>query len=613
MRSLTLLFVMFMAASIAHGQSDLESKLVAAKIYTQGAELKRVASLDLKKGKNEFKLTRLSANLDPKTIQISGEDITILSVRHEVDFIETNTPEKVDSLLRERHLLFDTLEMTDKNISILKTEAELLSKNMKVIGAQGTRGQDYQNALEYFTKKFRDNANRKFQETVKKRNLNEKIQEIDAQVRSYKIEQKESTSNIYLVVSSERAVKKEINVSYAVSEAGWFPAYDVRAINVESPISLTYKARVFQNTGIDWKHIKLTLSSGDLESSGTAPELNPFYLGGVNRYMNQYDGQGQISGRVVGADDGLPLPQVTVVVKGTTIGTPTDINGHYNIQVPNGENKLVFKYLGYETQETRIGSRSTIDIRLKPEFTDLEEIVVTAQGIAREKKSLGYSIGRVGRKKEKAPLPVNIIDYQTSFVYEIELPYDIPSSGQFEMVDIQTREIEADYIYYSSPKARENAYLVAKIPQWEKLKLLDGESNLYFEESFVGKSLIDTSVGSDTLEISLGKDEGIVVNRKRLKEFEKSKFLSNKKREERKFEITIVNTKSTQTNVNIFDQIPLAASSDYKVIANDLSDGLLDKETGIIVWKIQLKPGEKRVIEFGYSVECPKHLDIGID
>lgn len=661
MKISALLFVMFMAVTAAHGQSEIESKIISAKIYTQGAELKRTASIKLTKGKNEFKLIKLSANLDPNTIQISGEDITILSVRHERDYIETNKPEKVKHLLSDRLSLMDSLELIQMKVSVLVKARDLLSENMKVIGSGGTKGKDYQEALDYFSSKFENNTHRSFEFQLIERDLKKRVRLIELQIKSYSIAEEEPTSNIFLVINSEKEVNREISISYAVSEAGWFPAYDIRATNVESPLSLTYKARVFQNTGVDWKNVKLILSSGDLESSGTAPELNPFYLGRRNRkpysYGTQpgldyelrqpvaYDAQGQVSGRITGSDDGLPLPQVTVLVKGSTIGTPTNVDGEYSLQIPNGAETLVYRYLGYITQEVNVGDQSRINIVLTPDATSLGEVVVTGVASATPKKKLpftvatlnerqfnptmaGLSRGGTGsaiqirgatsiknesRKSLNKPLPINYINYQTTFVYEIKHPYDIPSTGQSETVDIQTLEIYADYIYSTSPKAKENAYLVAEIPDWEKLKLLDGESNLYFEESFVGKSIIDTNIGKDTLDISMGKDEGIVVSRKRLKEFEKEKIFSNKKREERTFEITVVNTKSTKININIYDQIPIIPNKSYKVNAVDLAGAELDKESGLLTWNAQLAPGEKRIIRFSYSVDYPKYMTLDID
>lgn len=112
-----------------------------------------------------------------------------------------------------------------------------------------------------------------------------------------------------------------------------------------------------------------------------------------------------VTGRVTGSDDGLPLPQVTVLIKGTTQGAPTDMDGNYRVQVPEGAT-LVFRYLGYITQEVPVGNQTVINIVLSPDATALGEVVVTAQGIARDAKSLGYSIGQVEQELiESRPEP----------------------------------------------------------------------------------------------------------------------------------------------------------------------------------------------------------------
>lgn len=88
-----------------------------------------------------------------------------------------------------------------------------------------------------------------------------------------------------------------------------------------------------------------------------------------------------IKGKVTGADDGLPLPQVNVLIKGTTEGVPTNIDGEYAIRVPNGENQtLAFRYLGYISQEIEIGSQKEINVQLEPDVQSLGEVVVTGYG-----------------------------------------------------------------------------------------------------------------------------------------------------------------------------------------------------------------------------------------
>ncbi|MBG0859816.1 MAG: SusC/RagA family TonB-linked outer membrane protein [Bacteroidales bacterium] len=86
------------------------------------------------------------------------------------------------------------------------------------------------------------------------------------------------------------------------------------------------------------------------------------------------------------------LPGVSVSVKGTIIGITTDINGKYTLAVPADAATLVFSYIGMKKQEVEIGNRSVIDIILEPDILGLEEVVVTALGVSREKKAIGYSV-----------------------------------------------------------------------------------------------------------------------------------------------------------------------------------------------------------------------------
>ncbi|MBC5992239.1 SusC/RagA family TonB-linked outer membrane protein [Pontibacter cellulosilyticus] len=102
-----------------------------------------------------------------------------------------------------------------------------------------------------------------------------------------------------------------------------------------------------------------------------------------------------VSGKVTGADQGSPLPGVSVLVKGTTTGTTTDANGNFSIQVPSSNATLVFRYLGYETKEVQVGNQSVINVTLSTDTRQLSEVVVTAMGITREKKALGYAASTV--------------------------------------------------------------------------------------------------------------------------------------------------------------------------------------------------------------------------
>jgi TonB-linked SusC/RagA family outer membrane protein len=102
-----------------------------------------------------------------------------------------------------------------------------------------------------------------------------------------------------------------------------------------------------------------------------------------------------ITGKVTGADDGLPLPQVTVLLKGTQNGVPTDNDGNYRLSVPASGGTLEFRFLGYVTQEVVVGSLTTINIKLQPDVTSLGEVIVTGVAAATPEKKLSFSVGKV--------------------------------------------------------------------------------------------------------------------------------------------------------------------------------------------------------------------------
>ena len=103
------------------------------------------------------------------------------------------------------------------------------------------------------------------------------------------------------------------------------------------------------------------------------------------------------------------------------------------------------------------------------------------------------------------------------------------------------------------------------------------------------------------------------MNRQRKKDFEQKRFFSNKKREERHFEITVLNTKQEAVNMVVYDQVPVAARNDIKVNVNELNGGNLDKKSGMVTWKLELKPGEKKVLQLKYSVDLPKYENLNIN
>ncbi|MCG8578772.1 MAG: carboxypeptidase-like regulatory domain-containing protein, partial [Bacteroidales bacterium] len=114
-----------------------------------------------------------------------------------------------------------------------------------------------------------------------------------------------------------------------------------------------------------------------------------------------------ITGNVTDSESGDPMPGVSVVVRGTTIGTVTNVDGNYSLSVPDDATNLLFSFVGMKTQDVLIEGRTTINVVLESEAIGVDEVVVTALGISREKKSLGYASQGVSNEEIMAANDVN--------------------------------------------------------------------------------------------------------------------------------------------------------------------------------------------------------------
>ncbi|EOR96550.1 TonB-dependent receptor [Arcticibacter svalbardensis MN12-7] len=117
-----------------------------------------------------------------------------------------------------------------------------------------------------------------------------------------------------------------------------------------------------------------------------------------------------VTGTIKGKDDELPLPGVSVRVKGSQQGTQTGSNGLFSIKIPGNNAVLVFSYVGYTSQEINVGTRSTIDIVLTSDSKQLGEVVVTALGVGRDKRTLGYSVQKVGGDQIQNSRETNLVN-----------------------------------------------------------------------------------------------------------------------------------------------------------------------------------------------------------
>lgn len=590
-------------------EKELKTEIKEVTIFLNGAQIFETGAIIIPSGKTIIQIKNLSSFLDEKTIQVKGEgDFTILSVNHKLNYLnELKRDSKIDSLKKIIEIVGFSILRENAHLEVLKEKLSLLNEN-KNLGGQNSGATIVQlkQAIDFYENEI---SKIKEDEIKTKKLIEDKNQEqkkLENQLKGLNSHNSFPSSEIEIRVNSDTQVNGKFQITYLVSNAGWYPKYDVRVKNIKSPLELTFKAEVYQNTGVDWKNIKIRFSNGNPNESGVLPELYTWNLNYARNTVfekSKYESTvsiGNVKGCVVD-ESGTPLPGVNVLVKGTSIGTMTDLYGKYNLTIPNGAAQLVFKYIGMNTQEVPI-NRSEINVRLTGNDIQLSEVMMSNYAV--QSRAAGVFSGKAGNLAKINT--TTVFENQTTVEIEVEMPYSIRSNGEKLLVDLKKHSIEALYEYYAIPKLDKDVFLIARIINWDQYNLLEGEANLYFEDGYVGRSILDTKALHDTLNISLGRDKNIIIRRERDAQYSLNRSIGSNIHETRSFKIITRNKKSNSIKLTIFDQIPVSVISDIIVTPLELSKGQLDDKTGKVTWELSVEPQQQIEVNLQYEVKYPK-------
>lgn len=592
-------------------------------VYLKGAQIAGSKDFKIPAGQSTLLFTGLPSDIDSKSIRVSAEgSLSIFSVNLSKDYLgEKDNIEK--EFTDRKKLLENLIRKGATDIQILDKRLEFLSKNQNVSGNQtGVQLDKLKAADDYFNSEITKIYYER--QSIQQRNdsLGNQLNLIENQIHESRSSVKQTPGNIEVVVDAPAAGLFRFNVEFYTKNAGWFPVYDIKVNSVEKPLNLNYRANIYQSTGVDWKNVNLKLSSANPDLPDALPKMKVYYLDyGVQPPTYDKNKPSKVSGRVTSAEDNTPVIGATVMVKNSSIGTITDVNGFYEITIPAYAEYLVFSFIGMETQE-RFIDNANINVNLLSSQMNLEEVVVVGYGTNNERQLAG-SVAGVQVKKSNEPIRIRGISSipvqtevskrQSNVEFAIKKPFSVPSDSKNHALEIDAFEVPADYIYSTSPKIKPVVLLNAQVVNWEQMSLLDGEANLFFEGTFTGKNLLTLQSFSDTLNISLGNDRDIIVKREEDKKFSSSKFLGSKKETTRSWKITVRNNKSAKINIELFDQIPVTTNSEIEISDVELNGGKLEDETGKVTWNLNLSPGEQVEKILSYTVKHPKNKRLVIE
>lgn len=526
--------------------------------FGYGAEMTHSSKLSVGTNTRIIVISQLSTSIDANSLQISvPEDVALMSQRYAVFY---PTPPPVVKV-KEVERLEDSISLLQKDISrldnLIVIDQEILTKTGLLIestvnnsGNKTITSDELLKLLEYYNGKIEKSKTNIYNNKQTIAQLNMKIADIRKRINLINavtpVKQK-PYGQVFLQVMCKRAGEIPVELSYYTNNAGWTAMYDVRVNSKTNKVKLVYKASLTQTTGIDWKKTKLTLSTGTPNFGVTAPVLTPWYL---QLYVPGL--YSDLQRRAMQGNAARNIIQSYGDDEKLAEVVVTDAAGQYKVK----------------TQKDQTIDPSTLD-----QYTTLNS----------------------------GQLNIN---------YEIDLPYDIASDGQLNSINIKEQQIDCVLKNYAVPRVDKEAYLLAEVADWQNLDLLPGDANIIMDDTYLGKSSIDPNTTADTLNLSLGRDKRVAVKRSLVKEQSSLKTSGKDAKQVFTYEILVKNNKVSDVNLLLKDQFPLSTIKEVEVKLEDEGAAMINTETGVLTWKIDLKPGESKKVRFSYSVKYPKDKKI---
>lgn len=614
----TSLLFFYTAASSQVKKIPAETIIQNVTIFSSGARVERTASVSILPGRSEISFAGLSNQLDQQSVQLKADaNITLLSVQATKDFLSERKIEQEEKNFIERgNSLKDKIDLDKSLLNVYKNEETMLIKNEAIGGQAGVKTTELKDALDLHRQRLTEVYIKQLEIQKRIASGQQELDKFNAQLQE--ISKKRDSINyiVTALIESKETKNVKFQLLYNIKDAGWYPAYDVRVSDVTEQLKVLMNANVFQRSGETWKNVSLLLSTGNPNDNATPSQLQPWMLSFYDpsvSFRNQMQ-QGTATGRITD-EKGEPLAGATVMIKGTRTATTTDGNGFFKLQNFPNNSSIVVSMVGFESKEVSI-KPGYFTIALQQSTAALSEVVVTAYGVLKGRVAGVDASGERNLKKDKESIQtVTVVtQYQpTTTLYKIDDKYTLETDGKTTTIGIKQFDVPALYDYFSAPKIDPSAFLTAKIVNWQDYGLQSGEASLYFEGTYLGKTYIDLGSSADTLSLSLGKDNGIKISRKLVKEFSAKRFIGSNRTDTRLYEISVRNTKRDAVNITVNDQFPVSTTKEIYVDDLKAPEAQIDKETGFVTWTITLQPGQEKKLNISYSVKYPKDKKVVLE
>jgi uncharacterized protein (TIGR02231 family) len=549
-----LFFLMMADAFVAADNLPVESKIISAVVYPQGARITRSTRVQLKEGTQTITLEGVLPDFDENSMSVSGAGTALAKILG-AGIRTVYLQESSDVRVRE---LQTALQQADDQIEEAKAAASVLAEKKAFLDSlrlfsQGQLPKDLVTKLPTVdelkgTLSFLEQENKLYQEgriasTVLLRELASKKMVLAQELNQLNSGVRKAERVLAVDVECERAGELKLEIAYTVNNVSWQPIYDARVNFEKAKTVLSAFAVAAQATGEDWNDVALTLSTARPSVGGTMPELSAWYLSPV-----------------------MPMPSRRKMAKGMMM--------------------------------------------------DAGESTFASSGIAQEMDFDSNKSDKLV-EREAAPVYAQSESSGVSLVYKAARPVTIKSDGSETRVPLLSQNFDADFEYAATPKLSPYAYLTTRVTNGSQDQLMSGRVNIFLDGTFVGASAIDRTVSAgESFMLHLGIDEGVEVKRELLEQKTDDTLIGNipspTKKVSYAYKFKLENKKARPVRIKVFDHVPVSQDDKIKVSGIRLElkpdTDRYEGRPGVYCWTLTLQPGEKKEFALAYVVEYPRDL-----
>jgi uncharacterized protein (TIGR02231 family) len=550
--------------------APVDSRITAVTVYGDRAVVTRTASSELAAGEHSLVFENLPFALVDQSLQASGRGVagaTILDVGAQNVFAEATPNERVKSLEDELQGLAKQRRVLDDRVKILEEQRGFVQRMLQAStstgagpGAVASRPtlDEWQKLFLYADESLGKIAAEQQSIDIEREALQAKEAALRQQLNELRGARGRRSKTITVRVALSAPGRLEVAVRYSIPNAGWTPAYDARLRSADRTVDLSYFGIVRNGTGENWTDIALTLSTARPNIGGGAPELPPW---------------------------------ITDVVRPVTISP--DLVGEVRLMISPVDAEL---------------GRGNGQIQLR------------TQDFNRSAPA-GTTPPPPPPDRDAGSLTAAVESAVTSATFKIPVTVSVPGNNVTQKVAIKDNRLAATLQFQSTPKMLQAAFLSAYASNTSDYPLLAGPMNTFFDDTFIASSDLKTVMPGEKFELALGVDDGITVKRRVVNRFTEDTGLTNKSRRVT-YEVLVSLTNNKTTAERVVFKEPTPLSRDEKIVVKLLTPqerevGSLSnpkevtrEEDGKLVWRVSLKPGEKREFSLKLSVEHPGDIAV---